>query len=495
MSCFNEGMHTSVREHGATLPIVVGLMVLTSLLTASILISTRAEPLISAGPTIEVTDQGGTRTVLEPGPQPALANAAFFDEVKQEFVTEGLTFVEVNLSAMEIRLWDKGSVALEFPVKTKGRPGTWWETPPGLYQVDTKIRDHVSSFASVRMPYNMPFNGNFFIHGWPTYLDGTPVAGDFSGGCIRLDTEHARALFARVSVGTPILVFEDKFTTPDTEFTYRAPAPSAQSVLIADLSNNHVFVAEDATSQAPLGTLIYPLVAVVASEHLSMERVLTAPEDPAGVLTAGGRYELYELLFPLLMTGNDAALGAIANALGPARLRMLVERKAHALGMVDTSVTSLEAADERNVTTAEDVFQLAKYLTSYRHFVLSIAKGELDSSVYGGRPFPNLMPRLTGGTLAPSVREQLVVSEVPFDGGEREVAVIALGMAPGTALSPSPEEYGRYLTTFYRLVKRDAAEVDATVASPFVETQLPAHALGAYRAWIDSYQAARRESR
>ncbi|NBD73620.1 L,D-transpeptidase family protein [Patescibacteria group bacterium] len=482
-------MSAPAAERGITLPIVVILMVLTSLVTAAVLLAgdTSAGP----APTIEVEGPSGEREFLTVGPQPELANADFFDEVKEQFVSEGLTFVEVNLSTMELRLWERGLVVQSVPVLTKGRPGTWWETPPGLYQVNTKIREHVSSFAAVSMPYNLPFNGNFFIHGWPTYLDGTPVEGGFSGGCIRLSTEDAEALYRRVEVGTPILVFEDKFTSSDTAYTYRTPAPEASSVLVADLAANHVFHAREPDATHPLGSLLFPLVAVVASEHLSMESTLTAAPDPAGLLGAGETYELYELLFPLLLTGNEGALETIAARLGRERLTRLVAQKARSLGMVDTQINSLAVDDARNVTSAEDVFQLAKYVHSYRSFVLSMGSGELVESVYGGHPFPELDPALTGPSLDPSVREQLLVREVAFGEEPRPIAIIALGLPPGASIAAEAEAYTSYLGTFYRLVAAGADESTTQAgADPFVEAELPATSLSgslsAYRAWIEA---------
>jgi hypothetical protein len=39
---------------------------------------------------------------------------------------------------MVLRVYQDGSSTLEVPIVTKGRKGSWWETPAGLYKINTK---------------------------------------------------------------------------------------------------------------------------------------------------------------------------------------------------------------------------------------------------------------------------------------------------------------------------------------------------------------------
>src|SRR3989344_5762568 len=125
----------------------------------------------------------------------ALAIGQFFEQVRERMTEEKLDFIEADLSEMKLRVYRKGEIAKEFPILTKGRPGSWWETPAGIYKVEGRIENHFSAFARVYLPWSLPFQGNFFIHGWPYYPDGTPVSTQYSGGCIRLSTDDAKALF------------------------------------------------------------------------------------------------------------------------------------------------------------------------------------------------------------------------------------------------------------------------------------------------------------
>ena len=111
-----------------------------------------------------------------------------------------------DLREMMIRFYRDGALGAEFPIVSKGKPGSLWETPTGSYHIKTKEEDHYSTIGGVWMPHSMQFFGNFFIHGWPRYADGRPVPEGFSGGCIRLSEEDAKRLFELATVGTPLFV-------------------------------------------------------------------------------------------------------------------------------------------------------------------------------------------------------------------------------------------------------------------------------------------------
>ena len=61
-------------------------------------------------------------------------------------------------------------------------------------------------FYSEKYKLYIQFDGNYFIHGWPYYPDGTSVAKGYSGGCIRLSTEDAEELYGLVDIDMPIII-------------------------------------------------------------------------------------------------------------------------------------------------------------------------------------------------------------------------------------------------------------------------------------------------
>ena len=145
------------------------------------------------------------------GGWPALQNIEFFKKTKEDFISRGASFIEADLSAMTIRFYKNGEILKEAPIQTKGREGSWWETPAGLYKISSKEKSHFSSFGGVYMPYSMQFQGNFFIHGPTYYPDGTPTASTYSGGCIRLSLDDVKEIYRLAEIGTPMLVFEESF--------------------------------------------------------------------------------------------------------------------------------------------------------------------------------------------------------------------------------------------------------------------------------------------
>ncbi len=115
-------------------------------------------------------------------------------------------YIYVNLKNMEITLYHDDMSVLKFPVLSIRAIGSKFDTPKGLFKIGTKEQLHFSSIGHVWMPYSMQFSGDFFIHGWPYYPDGTPVPQGYSGGCVRLSDEVAKAVYEFASIGMPVLI-------------------------------------------------------------------------------------------------------------------------------------------------------------------------------------------------------------------------------------------------------------------------------------------------
>ncbi len=383
------------------------------------------------------------------GSLPALTNPDFFKATHDRLVNEQITFVEADLSEMKLRYYEHGTLNMEMPIKTKGREGSWWETPAGLYKAESKLPSHYSAFGKVYMPWNIPFQGNFFIHGWPYYADGTPVSSSYSGGCIRLSTEDAKRLYDVVGVDTPILVFEKDFA-PDA-FTYSSPAaPDAQHAsseapvfLAADLKNNFVFAESNSTATVPIASITKLMTALVAVEYINIENnviinksMIVPTSKPR--LVVGERYSVYDLLHPLLTESSNEAAEAIAQRLGRKWFINLMNQKAKAIGMDHSVFVDPAGREAGNVSTAQDLFALAKYLHNNRSFILKITSGTLGANVYGASSFTNLQnfnifkddPDFIGGKVgqteaAHETDMSVFVSEL--QGEERPYVIIVLG--------------------------------------------------------------------
>ena len=394
------------------------------------------------------------------GATPALSNADFFAKVKDKLVSEQQSFIEADLTAMTLSVYQNGAVVKEVPIITKGRPGSWWETPAGLYQIQSKEKNHFSSFGHVYQPWSMAFQGNFFIHGWPYEPDGTPVASTYSGGCVRLSTDDAKAVYDLVTVGTPVLVYEQEFANDGFAYPTStaadaaavaaiAASTTAKEYLVADLKDNHVFFAQGSQAQVPIASITKLMTALVAAEYINLDASIVVA-DSAIVPTskprlhAGDQVSAYQLLYPLLDESSNEAAFALADFVGRARFVSLMNQKAAALGMADTRFTDPAGREDGNVSTAEDLFLLAKYLLNNRSFVLKISAGTLGENAYGAPQFAGLenfnvfagQPDFLGGKVGETTAAgQTIISlfNETLAGQTRPVVVVALGSTDNAA--------------------------------------------------------------
>ncbi|MBU2101630.1 L,D-transpeptidase family protein [Patescibacteria group bacterium] len=377
------------------------------------------------------------------GSWPALEDAQFFKQVKASFINNDSSFIEGDLSDMKLRVYRNGKLATEVDILSKGNEGSWWETPAGLYEVQSKEADHFSSFGKVHMPWSMAFQGNFFIHGWPYYPDGTPVPKGYSGGCIRLSDKDAKEVYDLASPGMPVLVFEKDFEEDEFKYDFIGGQIDANNFLGADLKNNFVFAEKGSKEQVPIASLTKLMTALVATEYINIEHevvitsnALVPTSKPR--LQTGQRVSVLDLLYPLLMESSNEAGVAIGQILGMDRFVELMNEKAKAIGMKNTTFVDTTDADHENTSTAQDLFQLAKYLYNNRSFVLAISSGVINKSAYDPPPWKDLEnfnvfendPDFVGGKVGENnaAKETLLaVFEIEKTGVQRPIVAIILG--------------------------------------------------------------------
>ena len=363
------------------------------------------------------------------GANTALTNPDVFARARQDLIDQHATFVDANLSSMLITVYENGTSTYVAPIRTKGKPGSWWETPAGLYQIRTKEKSHFSSFGKVNQPWSMSFQGNFFIHGWPTHPDGTPVPEGYSGGCIRLSDDVAKEVYDRVKVGTPVLVYEKSFTPDEFSYSARLPKLSATQYLVADMQNNYVFLSANATATLPLDGFKRFLVGLVAVEYINIEHELPTQSLSSSTLRRldnPAHTRAFDLLALMLEESDSDPLVAFADRLGEKRIAGLITEKAKAIGMKNTQVGG--------GTTPMDLFYLMKYVTLNRKFLLQLSIGKLTGSAYDSPAIQSLTPThplvgepgFLGGTFVTNsdgTQNSVGVFQVEVEGGKRNVSI------------------------------------------------------------------------
>lgn len=291
--------------------------------------------------------------------------------------------IGADLEKMKLITYENGNPVKEYNIISKGRPGSTFETPTGEYKVNFKQEKHFSSIGKVWMPYSIQFYGNFFIHGWPYYPDNSLVPKGYSGGCIRLNTEDAKEVFDFSEKGMPIFVYDGGLeTNSGIDFNLAKisePEVSAKSYLVADILSGSVFLERESKAQMPIASLTKLMTSVVASESIFFERTVKISKEmvetygDSGNLKVGEELSLNDLFYPLLMeSSNDAAKAVSLMASTEKYFVFLMNDKASALGMKDTVFNDASGISNKNVSTAEDLFRLSKYIFSKRSFLWKI---------------------------------------------------------------------------------------------------------------------------
>jgi D-alanyl-D-alanine carboxypeptidase len=290
-------------------------------------------------------------------------------------------FIAADLVNMKIHLYQDGTEVGEFEIKTKGKPGTPWETPSGFYSIQTKEENHFSTIGHVYMPYSMQFYGNYFIHGWTYYPDGTPTEATFSGGCIKLETEDAKKVFAFADVGTKVFVYDSKQAEelPTLSLDPASPPPEihAPSYMVADMDTGDVYAEQGEGEVRPIASVTKLMTALVANEIISLDKKVAVSEGslvnpPLPQDYATKTFLVNDLFYPLLMQSSNLIADSLAAYYGKSGFVKWMNTTAHALGMGATEYADPSGVSAENVSTTDDLFRLAVYLANKKSFVLKI---------------------------------------------------------------------------------------------------------------------------
>jgi hypothetical protein len=250
-------------------------------------------------------------------------------------------FIAVDLNTMVLTLYEGGVAIAKYPILAKAESGSPYETPAGFYTVLTKESDHFNSGDQIDLPWSVQFYGNYFIHGWPSSIDGSPVNLSYSGDGIRLNTNDAEKVYDFADKGTGIFVYEPVHTASVASlFLDAIPAPlvSAASYLVADIDTGDVYLEQGAGAVFPAASATGLMAALVANETVPFD----IKNNPARTYGAPGFVDW---------------MNTKAKSLDMSSTRF-----------VDTSSTSTE-----NVSTTDDLFRLASYLVTEKSFVLDTA--------------------------------------------------------------------------------------------------------------------------
>ena len=347
----------------------------------------------------------------------------------------------VDLDDMSIYLYEDGEEIKKMPIKSKGRPGSPWETPAGEYEIQYKNESHFSSIGEVYMPYSMQFFGNFFIHGWPYYADGTLVEEGYSGGCIRIDDEYIEDVYDFVGVGTKVIIVGGEELIKDGEYIDKGIGLSrmtSESYLVADLLSGEVILEKKAREIYPIASLSKLMTAIVSLEGVNQfidtkisRRAIDAYGYQGG-LEYGEDIVVGDLIYPLLLESSNDAAEAISEVNGRNYFMRLMNQKSKAIGLLNTSFDDPSGLSPDNLSTAEDLFRLTQYIYKNKRYIFDVTmipfRDHENHTWYSNSRFikdDRYIGSKNGYT--DEARKTLIVNyNLNFDGVERPVSIILL---------------------------------------------------------------------
>jgi len=309
-------------------------------------------------------------------------------DIKNDFILNNKSFLEINLSAMKVRLYRDGELEKEVPILAKGDSQDWGGSALGLYKIISGNKLSYSLVSGVYMPYALHYYGKYYLHGGAYYPGGKKLISSVSGGCIRLSDKDARIIYELAELNMPVLVIgkeKDYYQFTDKNLS-EFPEVSAKSYLVADLDSGFVFVEKNSKEQLPIASLGKLMTAVVVAENVDLRKfIFVKPEmleayGSTKGLKAGESFRVVELFYPLLIESSNDAAEVLASFLGRTEIIKMMNEKAKAILMNKTEFVDPHGFDLKNVSTAQDLFQLARYVLNTRSPLLEITKGKMVRS-------------------------------------------------------------------------------------------------------------------
>jgi D-alanyl-D-alanine endopeptidase (penicillin-binding protein 7) len=369
-------------------------------------------------------------------------------------------FVTADLVNMRLTLYQDGEAYATYPILTKGRPGSPYETPSGYYSVLTREENHLNRREQVYMPYSMQFYGNYFIHGWPYFTDGKPVATTYSGGCIRLSSDDAKKVYGFVQKGTGLFVYDPGRRQAAESLALATDAPptvSASAYLVADIDTGDVLLERNATTTWPIASVTKLMTALVANETIMFDREIDVPtsivkhtELPTTVRTS--TFVVSDLLYPLLMESNNDIAASLANFYGTPGFVAWMNTTAKALEMSATNYADASGISPNNISTTEDLYRLAVYLTNKKSFIWDITRTpQKKITSRNGLTFTfsnfnefSALDYFVGGKVGhtgQALDTMMSVFRTPVNGVDRRLAIIVLHSNDYTADTTALERW------------------------------------------------------
>lgn len=146
---------------------------------------------------------------------------------------------------------------------------------------------------------------------------------------------------------------------------------TAQGYYVADIKTGERILSKNANTTFPIASVTKLMTALVAYEKMDLQKVVVVSRDSynaygtEGELLPGEKIKLGDLMYPVLMESSNDGAEVISESYGREDFLSEMNKKAASLGMSDTYYEDPSGLNPKNVSTAEDLFKLVKYIKEH----------------------------------------------------------------------------------------------------------------------------------
>ncbi len=218
------------------------------------------------------------------------------------------------------------------------------------------------------------------------------------------------------------------------------PVITAAAYFVGNVDTGEVYFSKNKSTVLPVASMSKLITAIAITDTLTSTTTVHITDLSMDVatdtsrLSSGETFTIPELLFPLLLNSSNVAAEALASTSDRAKFLELMSSYAWEVGMPSTFFADPSGISPQNVSTAEDFFNLARYIYKSRPDILKITRTPslsvgttTDHGPHDYRsthPFvndPNFIGGKTGRT--PEARETMITI---MNINDRPVAIIVL---------------------------------------------------------------------
>ncbi|MFA6324954.1 MAG: CapA family protein [Candidatus Paceibacterota bacterium] len=250
----------------------------------------------------------------------------------------------------------------------------------------------------------------------------------------------------------------------------KKPKVNAEAYFVGDLDTGEIILQKNKDVKFPIASVSKLFTATISTENQDQEEFTEISQRAINTYGQNGELHLKEkikiadLIYPLLLESSNDAAEAIAEHSGRDNFIEKMNEKVKDLGLNSTSFADPSGLSEKNISTATDLFNFAKYLKNEKQNLLELSTkrsfNNKKHNWFNTSQFLNIPGYLGGkrGYIDEARETALSVFSIPLGENEdRNIGIIVLR---------SPDRYND-VQNIYNYLKKNiyyGKETDANLA-------------------------------